>query len=196
MDRRESPPIISVVVPVFNSAWCIERCLRSLISEQHSVPMEVIVVDDGSVDGTEEILDRLAGQITVLRQGNAGPGAARNAGIQASKGSLVAFMDSDDELVQGRLAMQLEYMANHPEIVLSFGSIVFRSRPDEPYLSTLTPRDEWTVMPDPYRHLLTAGGECVITVTAMARRECLTRVGGFDSRFRCGEDTDLMGPLG
>ena len=137
--------------------------------------MEVIVVDDGSVDGTAEILDRYIGRVRVLRQANAGPGAARNVGINASTGAFVAFMDSDDELVPGRLAMQVEYMASHPEVVLSFGAVAFRSRPDVPYLSTLDLRDEWVVMPDPYRHLLTSGGECVNTMTAMARRECLRR---------------------
>ncbi len=157
--------------------------------------MEVIVVDDGSVDRTWEILERYAGRVLVLRQANAGPGAARNVGIQVSTGAFVAFMDSDDELIPGRLAMQLGYMVSHPQVVLSFGAIAFRSRPDVPYLSTLDLCDDWVVMPDPYRHLLTSGGECINTMTAMARRECLIRLGGFATRFRCGEDTDLWARL-
>ena len=191
MDGLGSTPALSVVVPAFNAAWCIERCLGALLAEQRLVPMEVIVVDDGSTDLTGEILGSYQGRIRVLRQPNAGPGAARNVGIQASAGSFVAFMDSDDELIPGRLAMQLEYMEAHPEIVLSFGAIAFRSQPGVPYLSTLQPRDEWAVMADPYRHLLTAGGECVNTMTAMVRREAFEKVGGFATRYSCGEDTDL-----
>ena len=95
---------LSVIVPVFNGAWCIERCLEALLAEQAKVPVEVIVVDDGSIDRTAEILERYAGRVRVLGQANAGPGAARNLGINASTGAFVAFMDSDDEIAPGTAA--------------------------------------------------------------------------------------------
>lgn len=100
-------------------------------------------------------------------------------------------MDIDDEILPGRLKLQTDYMTSHSEVVLTFGAIAFRSRPAEPYLSTLEPRDEWTTMADPYRHLLTSGGECVSTPTAMVRRDAFEKVGWFATRYRCGEDTDL-----
>ena len=84
MEGRGSPSALSVVVPAFNAAWCIDRCLAALLAEQRVVPMEVIVVDDGSTDVTGKILESYESRVVVLRQPNAGPGTARNAGIQAS----------------------------------------------------------------------------------------------------------------
>ena len=192
MKISASSPQVSVIVPVYNGAWSIARCLDALIAEQASVPLEIIVVDDGSTDSTLDILQGYQNQIRVFRQANAGPGAARNTGVAEATAGLVAFMDSDDEIVPGRLRMQLDYMQLHPDVILSFGAIAFRSQPDIPYLSTLAPpQGVWSTLTDPYRHLMTCGGECVNTMTVMLRRDCFLQVGGFDTRYRCGEDTDL-----
>ena len=86
-------------------------------------------------------------------------------------------------------------MTSHREVVLTFGAVAFRSRPDVALPEHPGTTGRVDVMPDPYRHLLTSGGECVTTVTAMARRDCLIRVGGFATRYRCGEDTDLWARL-
>ena len=196
MNGKAANPVLSVIVPTYNRAWCIERCLDALLVESPNVPMEVVVVDDGSTDGTDEVLQGYRDAVTIIRQSNGGPGAARNAGVRGSKGALVAFMDSDDENLPGRLKMQVDYMTSHEDVVLTFGAIAFRSRPAEPYLSTLEARDEWSTMADPYLHLLTSAGECVNTMTAMVRRDCFDRVGGFDSRHRCAEDTDLWPRIG
>ena len=196
MTGKGSNPVLSVIVPTYNRAWCIGRCLDALLAESHDVPMEVVVVDDGSTDGTDEVLQGYRDAIEVIRQSNSGPGAARNAGVRVSKGSLLAFMDSDDENLPGRLKMQVDYMTSHEDVVLTFGATAFRSRPEVPYLSTLEARNEWATIADPYRHLLTSAGECVNTMTAMVRRDCFERVGGFDPRHRCAEDTDLWPRIG
>ena len=196
MIESAAVPMLSVIVPTFNRAWSIARCLDSLLVEASHVAMEVLVVDDGSTDATVRALEAYGSEIKVLRQPNSGPSAARNAGVRASSGALLAFMDSDDENVPGRLRMQVDYMMLHKEVVLTFGAIAFRSRPLVAYLSTLEVRDGWATMADPYRHLLTSGGECVNTMTAMVRRECFERVGGFNPSYRCAEDTDLWPRLG
>lgn len=90
--------IISIVLPVYNTQDCIEACVDSLLCQTFS-DFELICVDDGSTDATPGILDRYAaadGRVKVLHRTNAGPGAARNAGLDEARGSYVIFLDSDD----------------------------------------------------------------------------------------------------
>jgi glycosyltransferase involved in cell wall biosynthesis len=88
-------PLFSVIIPAYNRATLIERTLRSVI-DQPADQIEIIVVDDGSSDGTSDAAKRLGQQVTVLQQANRGPGAARNLGLRAATGEYVAFLDSDD----------------------------------------------------------------------------------------------------
>jgi glycosyltransferase involved in cell wall biosynthesis len=85
----------SVVIPTYNRVEFLKRALSSVWT-QRCTDYEVIVVDDGSNDGTWEYLRGLAGKVRVLRQSNAGPGAARNAGAKAARGDYLSFLDSDD----------------------------------------------------------------------------------------------------
>jgi len=88
---------VSVIVPVFNKAPYIERCLASILA-QHRRPDEVIVVNDGSTDGSGIVAERFSSDlVTVISQENRGPGAARNVGLRRASGDLVAFLDGDDE---------------------------------------------------------------------------------------------------
>jgi len=179
------------VIPAYNSAWCIERCLNALLVELKEFPLQVIVVDDGSTDATAALMTRYADRVTFVSQSNQGPGAARNAGVAKALADYVAFVDSDDVILPGRLRMQYDFMKQCPEVVLTFGAIAFMSAPKIPYLSTLEVTEEWRRLEDPYRHLLTCGGECVNTMTVMVPKTVLVAAGGFNTRFRCGEDTDL-----
>lgn len=117
---------VSVVVPVYRAATTLRRALESIAS-QTALPTEVILVDDASDDGTAEHLTILARQswpfvVRTLRLPvNAGPGSARNAGWEAvaAVSEWVAFLDSDDEWLSGKLAQQLAWMGAHPEFVWS-----------------------------------------------------------------------------
>lgn len=92
-------PFYSVVIPVFNRAELVSATLDSVLAQSHG-DWELIVIDDGSTDGTLAVLEdyraRLGGQMQILRRQHAGPGAARNAGIEVAKGRYLAFLDSDD----------------------------------------------------------------------------------------------------
>ena len=104
--------LVSVVTASHNSAASIERCVRS-IQYQTCVPLQHIVVDDGSSDGTVELLAELQREIpflTVIRQANLGAGPARNAGIEAAEGRYIAFLDSDDIWLDSKLAKQVAFM--------------------------------------------------------------------------------------
>jgi glycosyltransferase involved in cell wall biosynthesis len=114
---------VSVIIPCFNAEETIITCLESVIAQTFE-DYEVLIVDDGSIDKTVGILlsyialHNLADKISLFRQSNAGPSAARNRGIKLSKGVWIAFLDSDDVWSPDKLALQLDAVRFHPELSL------------------------------------------------------------------------------
>jgi len=90
-----SKPLVSVIIPAYNCADYIADSIKSAL-EQDYPNKEIIVIDDGSTDGTVDALSSFDGEITLIQQQNAGSAVARNAGIKAAKGEFIAFLDSDD----------------------------------------------------------------------------------------------------
>ncbi|MEC5218327.1 glycosyltransferase involved in cell wall biosynthesis [Actimicrobium sp. GrIS 1.19] len=116
--RRASTPGISVVIPAFNAAATLEEALHSVFLQTTTIPLEVIVVDDGSTDGTAEVLRRFGSAVTTLHQPNSGLAEARRAGIAMARGDYIALFDADDICEPERLAMQSAYLAQRPEVLL------------------------------------------------------------------------------
>lgn len=111
-------PLVSVVLPTYQRAHTLRASVESLL-EQQGVGFEVMVVDDGSTDETPAVLAGLRdARVRVLRVPHAGVAAARNAGIAASRTPFVAFHDSDDRALPGRLAVPAEFLASHPDVDL------------------------------------------------------------------------------
>lgn len=104
---------VSVIIPAYNYARFLPEAIDSALS-QTLKPLEVIVVDDGSTDDTEAVLERYAGEIHIIKQRNAGVSAARNAGIRASRGELIAFLDADDMWLPTKLERQVAHLNAHP----------------------------------------------------------------------------------
>ena len=107
---------LSVIIPVYNTLSTLERCIRSVLS-QKVTDMEVILVDDGSTDGSSAMCDTLAsthGSLRVIHRKNGGLSAARNTGIEASSGTWLSFIDSDDELSPDTLSANLEWLESNP----------------------------------------------------------------------------------
>lgn len=105
---------VTVVVPCFNTARFIGETLESALQQTHA-DTTVIVVDDGSTDGGVEIAEGFGGRVTVVRQQNAGPSAARNRAIAMADGDCIAFLDADDRWRQDKLARQLAFLADHDD---------------------------------------------------------------------------------
>lgn len=112
------PPLLSVVIPTWNRARLVCEAVESALAQSPDEgSVEVVVVDDGSTDGTRDVLIRRFGpRVRVLRtEGRRGPGAARNRGIGESSGELIGFLDSDDLWLPGKLDAELRVLAEFPE---------------------------------------------------------------------------------
>ena len=88
-------PLISCIVPVYNGERYIKEALDSILAQTYR-PLEIIVADDGSTDGTESVVANYGNRVRCLWQPNAGPAAAWNLGVRAAQGEFVVFLDSDD----------------------------------------------------------------------------------------------------
>jgi glycosyltransferase involved in cell wall biosynthesis len=100
------PPRVSIVIPTYNRAWTLAEAIDSVLGQTFA-SFEIIVVDDGSTDGTARLLQRYGSAVRVLRQINQGVSAARNAGIRSARGELIALLDSDDLWRPEKLARQV-----------------------------------------------------------------------------------------
>ena len=112
-----SSPRISVIIPTFNRAHLLPRSIDSLLSQTLSAH-SVVIVDDGSTDGTENLVCEKYPEITYLKQNNLGVSAARNAGIAATSDEWLAFLDSDDEWLPEKLQCQMDALEAEPEMMV------------------------------------------------------------------------------
>ena len=106
---------ISVIIPTFNRRYVLHRAIESVVNQTRP-PIEIIVVDDGSTDGTRDWLVNTFPLVKYIYQDNKGVSSARNRGIEVSKGSWVSFLDSDDEWMPTKLEEQESYIIENPEI--------------------------------------------------------------------------------
>ncbi len=109
--------MISVIIPAFNRAWTLKRAVDSALAQDYR-HREIIVVDDGSTDGTRELLAEYKDEIRVLAQANKGVSAARNLGIQESRGSFIALLDSDDAWEKNKLSCQMDFFQSNPQAMI------------------------------------------------------------------------------
>ncbi|MBI3801341.1 MAG: glycosyltransferase family 2 protein [Deltaproteobacteria bacterium] len=111
-------PLISCIVPVFNGERYLQEATDSILHQTYR-PLEIIIVDDGSTDGTAAVAASYGEQIIYLWQANAGPAAARNLGLSAAHAEFVAFLDADDLWQPEKLAQQVARFAARPDLDLS-----------------------------------------------------------------------------
>ncbi|RDH83779.1 MAG: hypothetical protein DIZ80_06475 [endosymbiont of Galathealinum brachiosum] len=117
MSILEKKPLVSIIIPAYNSEEFIGRALDSVFSQTYN-NYEIIVIDDGSIDETSNIVRSYEQNIVYLYQENAGVSAARNAGISIATGELIALLDSDDLWYPDKLEIQVNAYLNNPEVSL------------------------------------------------------------------------------
>ena len=187
MTPTPSEPLVSVITPAYNVAWCIARAVDSVLAQDFRA-WELIVVNDGSTDGTRARLEGYGGAITVVNQDNRGMSAARNAGIRRARGTYVAFLDADDWWLPAKLSRQVDLMQNRPEV--GFSSTTVRVEDGEGRLLNLwrCPNGSTEILATLFAQNAAIAGGCS---AVMVRRDLLDRVGLFDESLRGFEDPDL-----
>lgn len=173
-------PVVSVLVPCYNREQYIEEALLSILHQDYP-RFELIVVDDGSQDGSAEKIEALAQRYNFqfYRQSNQGVSAALNYAFSFARGDLIATVDSDDVVLPGRLAIQASYMMEHPEVGCLGAKMLYvdaRGR----RLKGETGRQ---VERYAFAELL-ATAHAIGGGVAMYRREAMERVGGYDPDIR------------
>lgn len=141
---------VSVIIPTYNRADLLPRALNSVLP-QCEPGDEVIVVDDGSTDGTDRVVERFGAQVRYLKLEHRGVHHTRNAGIRAATGDLVAFLDDDDEWMTGKLSWQRTIMRQFPEILLLFSDFGHVGRAGEQEFHQLT---SWHTDRRPWEEIL------------------------------------------
>ena len=120
-------PTVSVIIPTYNRGHLVTRAIESALRETDEND-EIIVINDGSTDNTEDILKPFADRIIYRKVPNGGAGGARNVGVDMATKELIAYLDSDDEWFEGKLLLQRQLMANRPDILFCFSDISITTR--------------------------------------------------------------------
>ena len=117
--RIEPTPLVSAVIPAYNAQSFIARAVSSVLGQTYR-PVECIVVDDGSTDGTAEVVRSLGGGVRLVSQANKGVSSARNKGAEVATGSVLAFLDADDVWVPEKLEKQMAVLNDDPTLGLVY----------------------------------------------------------------------------
>ena len=180
---------VSVVLPTYNRGWTLKQAVDSVLDQDYG-NIELIVVDDGSTDDTPQLLSAFGDRLRIIRQANQGVSAARNAGIRAATGELIALLDSDDTWLPGKVTAQVAFFSANPSALIC--------QTEEIWI-----RNGMRVNPGK-RHRKEAGmifekslALCLVSPSAvMMRKSLLDEVGLFDESLPACEDYDLWLRIG
>ena len=184
-------PRVSVIIPVYNGGLYLKEAIESVLYQSYR-DVEVIVVDDGSTDNTAAVVaDITDNRVKYIHQENRGVAAARNAGVQASRGEYIALQDADNVLISDAVGRHVEFMDSHPGVGFTHGQFYtmdecgrpLRKRPRGPANTFIrNGREE-------IRHLIL--GDRTIGLFFLIRRACLDQVGLFRIGLLMSEDWDI-----
>ena len=173
-------PSVSVVMAVLDAEPFLRESLDSVVAQVH--PVEIVVVDGGSRDESVAIASSYE-QVRCLTQRGEGLGNAWNEGIAASSGELIAFLDSDDRWLPGKLDAQVAHLEADPELAAVIGMVRFFLEPGEPIPSGFRPE------------LLEGEHVGRMPGALLARRRTFERLGGFQESYRIAVDVDWFARL-
>ena len=176
-------PRISVVIPAYNAAPYIAAAIDSVVGQTYK-DLEIIVVDDGSVDNTAAVLQTYGNKVRYVRQENQGVSSARNHGIRVAQGELIAFLDADDVWFPEKLELQTQFLSAHEEAALVFGDLelVANGQVVEPSYLALKKHPWWSkpdgvLAKDAFAQLLEEN--VVSTSTTLVSSRALRQVGTY-----------------
>jgi GT2 family glycosyltransferase len=168
-------PLVSVVIPVYNGECFLRDAVESVLIQRYP-SVEIIVVDDGSTDGTGALVPQLPCDVRYFKQENTGAAAARNRGIRDTTGDLIAFLDVDDLWPENNLRMLVDEMLRHPQldVVHGYAQLLVYDSVAETYEYRGSPIESF-----PY-----------YVGAALYRKRVFGEVGLFDPTMLLGEDVD------
>ncbi len=177
-------PITSVIIPTYNRWPLVVEAVDSVLAQSFQ-DIEIIVVDDGSTDGTTNRLAKFDGRLRLFTTTRRGVAAARNFGVSQAQGCYVAFLDSDDLWLPGKLETQIAFLDRHPEIQIC--------QTDEIWVRNGVRVNPKAMHRKPSGDIFVRSLDlCLISPSAvMMTRELFQRIGGFDESFPVCEDYDL-----
>lgn len=187
-------PTVSVVMPVYNAKAYIAKAVESILAQSFG-HFELIIINDGSTDGSQQILEKYATQdprIRLVTRENRGLVASLNEGIDLARADLIARMDADDVAFPERFALQVSFMDAHPEIVACgtcYNIIDFKDR-------ILVACDREPQNDEEIQNTLLGGIPCLCHPTVMMRKTAVLAAGGYDPETMLAEDLDLWLRLG
>ncbi len=199
--QRHRAPLVSVIIPTHNRSDLVADAIDSVLEQGYN-SIEIIVIDDGSTDNTEQVVSAFGGRVRYVFQQNRGPAAARNAGIECANGEFVALLDSDDYWLAGKLTKQMTVFEKEPSLDLVFGLERAVDKAGNP-LGVPPPRArEWRLRRLPVRFPAYAcEGDLVKGLISCAhvighgsvvlRRSSVQAIGGYDEHLQICEDFDL-----
>ncbi|MCX5901072.1 MAG: glycosyltransferase family A protein [Proteobacteria bacterium] len=175
-------PLVSVIIPTYNREKIITRAIDSVFAQTYR-DFEIVVLDDGSQDNTKAVAQAYGPKMHYFYQDNKGIAGARNAGMHQTAGDYIAFLDSDDYWLPGKLERQMALFSQHPEygmVGCQCGSVQI----DGTYREKNRPGKSGWILYDLFNKNFIRTSSAVIT------RACLEKVGGFDESLREGEEYD------
>ncbi len=180
-DRRK--PSVSIIIPCYNCRRFVAQAIESALSQSYT-NVEVVVVDDGSTDGSSAIAQRYP--VRFLQEAHRGVSAARNRGFRESLGEYLVFLDSDDRLLPGAVTAGLAALEDHPHCVMAVGAHNFITQSG----AWIATRSKPVHLRDGYELLLRSNFiEC--TASVLFRRSCFMNAGVFRASLTGAEDYEL-----
>jgi glycosyltransferase involved in cell wall biosynthesis len=178
-----APPLVSIIIPAYNAEHYLKRAIDSVLAQRYA-PKEIIVVDDGSTDGTQDVARRYGPPVHLLAQANSGPDKARNHGVSHARGELIAFLDADDEYLPQRLEKCVTPFAEST-VGLTFCWAINHFADGTETIRGLK-KSKYRTYP---RHLWQPPRHCTPATTV--RKSCFLQCGGFDRPLLAYADIDL-----
>jgi glycosyltransferase involved in cell wall biosynthesis len=196
MPVSSASPLVSVVVPVFNAAPFLRTALNSVLAQTYPA-FEVIVVDDGSSDGSTQILGAYRDRVRVYEQSRKGAAAARNLGVRHARGQYIAFQDADDYWFPTKLARQVDHALSNPSHSIVFSQFAYwypDGNGDYRDPRWFLEHPETWLVPEPLSGYIYADellDSLIAMIVPLVHRDVFERLGGFDERLEAGSDYDF-----
>lgn len=179
---------ISIIIPTYNRAHLIERSVRSVLNQTYE-NIELIIVDDGSTDNTEQIIKSIDdNRIIYHKQENRGQSEARNTGALLSTSDYIAFHDSDDVWRENKLQRQMSYMEENPQYGMVYCSFLKHMLDGETFT---TPNSNLIGETEGDMFLTLLVNNKISTQTMLLKKDLFLELGGFDLSLRCLEDWEF-----